>query len=143
VFYRYQPRFFDAFRRAMTRPRDTAYPRLSAWALQTRELVRAVIAAANSLGLDEARRRALVLRLDKRNLSMETILATVRFHAAEEYPYLLRQPLQHNVLAMYAANLNDRYLALRLAEADALQAEPLRLALAALRNHLDNIPQQS
>ena len=143
MFYRYQPRFFDAFRRAMTRPRDTAYPRLSAWALQTRDLVRAVFAAANSAGLDEARRRDVVLRLDKRGVSMETILATVRFHAAEEYPYLLRQRLAHNVLAVYAANLNDRYLVLRLAEAAELQAEPLRQSLAALRAHLDNVPPQS
>ena len=140
MFYRYQPRFFEAFRRAMTRPRDTVHPRLSAWALQTRELVRAVIVAANSVGLDEARRRQLALRLDKRDVTMETILATVRFHAAEEYPYLLRQPLQHNLLAIYAANLNDRYQVLRLAEVDTLQVLPLRQSLAALLNHLHNIP---
>lgn len=140
MFYRYQPRFFDAFRRAMTRPHNTTSPQLSAWALQTRELVRAVIAAANRVGMDEAGRRALVLHVDKRNISMEIILATVRFHAAEEYPYLLRQPLRHNLLALHAANLNDRYLVMRLAENEALQTEPLRQSLAALRDHLDNVP---
>ena len=143
MFYRYQPRFFDAFRRAMTRPQRGAYPELSIWALQTRELLRAVMAAANSAGLDEARRREFILHVDKRDVSMETILTTVRFHAAEEFPYLLRQPLKHNTLAVYAANLNDRYLLMRLAEAEPLQVEPLRQRLAELRNHLDNIPSQS
>lgn len=142
MFYRYQPRFFEAFRRAMTRPRNTAYPRLSRWALHTRDLVRAVIGAANSVGLDEAARRTMVLHLDRRDISMETILATVRFHAAEEYPSLLRQTLPHNVLAVYAANLNDRYLVMRLAEDPALQAKPLGQALAALRDHLENVPAQ-
>lgn len=143
MFYQYKPRFFDAFRRALTRPRNTVYPQMTAWTLQTRDLVRAVIVAANAGGLDEAARRALVLHLDRRDVSMETILATVRFHAAQEYPYLLRQPLSHNLLAIYAANLNDRYAVLRLSENDALQTEPLRTQLLALRTHLDNVPQES
>lgn len=142
MFYRYKPRFFDAFRRAMTRPRNTPYPNLSAWALQTRDLLRDVIAAANAVGLDEATRRALIVHLDRRDVSVETLLATVRFHAAEEYPYLLRQALKHNVLAVYAANLNDRYSVLCLCEHEALQAEPLHGRLLALRQHLDNVPPQ-
>lgn len=141
MFYRYESRFFDAFRRAMTRPHNTAYPSLSTWALHTRDHVRAVIAAANTVGLDESQRRALVLHVDKRDISMETILAGIRFHAAEEYPFLLRQSHEHNLLAVHAANLNDRYLVMQLAAADETQAEPLRSQLNILRNHLDNAPQ--
>jgi hypothetical protein len=142
VFYRYKPRFFDAFRRAMTRPRNTPYPNLTAWALKTRDLVRDVIVAANASGFDEGARRALIIHLDRRDVSAETLLATVRFHAADEYPYLLGQPLKHNVLAVYAANLNDRYAVLRLCEHEALQAEPLHARLLALRQHLDDVPPQ-
>lgn len=142
MFYSYKPRFFDAFRRAMTRPRNTPYPNLSAWALRTRDLVRDVIAAANAAGVDEGIRRMLMVHLDRRDVSVETILATVRFHAAEEYPYLLGQALSHNVLAVYAANLNDRYAVLRLCEHEALQVEPLNGRLLALRQHLDDVPPQ-
>lgn len=142
MFYRYESRFYDAFRRALTQQINVPYPRLNAWALQTRDLVRAVIMAANTVGLNQAARRELVLHLDKRDVSMETILAGVRFHAAQEYPHLLEQQLAHNVLALHAANLNDRYLVMRLTEAEQTQVEPLRARLIALRDHLDNAPSE-
>ncbi len=142
MFYRYKPEFYDAFKQAMTRPAPTAYPRLSAWAAQTRDLIRSIYAAAREQGLDEAARRALLVRIDRRDLSMETILATIRYHASSEYPYLLGEQAAHNVLAVHASNLNDRYLALRLSQSDALQIEPLRSRVGALRDHLDHIPNE-
>jgi hypothetical protein len=140
MFYRYQPRFFDAFLRAMTEPPPTPYPALMRWARRTRDLVHAVYAAANAQGSHEDERRALILHLDKRDISMETILTTVRYHAAHEYPYLLGQESEQNVLAVQALNLNDRYLVLRLTQSDAARSSPLRDRLAALRDHLDGMP---
>ena len=138
MIYRYRPPFFDAFRRALGRP--LPYPHLSRWANQTLPLVRAVYAAADAGGLDEASRRALRLHVDKRDVSMETILTTIRYHAAHEYPYLLGEAVEHNVTAVYATNLNDRYLMLRLCEVEALASGELGARLAALRDHLDSVP---
>jgi hypothetical protein len=140
MIYRYRPQFYALFQRAMTRSLHTPYPALSAWARRTRDLVSRVYVAANAAGFDQARRQALILHLDRRNISMETILAVVRYHAAQEYPYLLGQQSQQNILTVEALNLNDRYLVLRLSQDAALQAEPLRARLAALREHLDRMP---
>ncbi|MFO7322806.1 MAG: hypothetical protein DIU68_013840 [Chloroflexota bacterium] len=142
MIYRYSPRFFSQLRRAMTAASRGPYPRLSAWARQTRDLVRDVIVAANAVGIDEARRRALLLHIDHRDISMETILATIRYHAAEEYPYLLRHESSQNLLALHATNLNDRYFVLQLTRTEALQVEPLISRLEALRSHLDNVPDE-
>lgn len=141
MIYRYTPRFFVQLQQAMTQTSRDPFPPLAAWARQTRDLVREVIAAANAAGVDEAHRRMLLLHIDKRDISMETILATVRYHAAQEYPYLLGQQSQQNLLALYATNLNDRYLVLRLSQVEALQVEPVLSRLAALRVHLDNVPE--
>lgn len=144
MFYRYTPRFFGRLKHALAHhqvaPSDT--PRLSSWTRTMQALVRRVYHAADQHGLDDTARRALVLHLDKRDISVETILATLRHHAAHEYPYLLREGGQHSLTALYATNLNDRYLVLRLGTLDAAQVEPMKTALADLRAHLDAIPSE-
>lgn len=139
---RYLRAFFVALRMTLRgeQPPPPRYPTLTAWTQQTVKLVDAVYTVAEQQGIDRARRQTLVLHVDKRDISVETILATIRHHAAQEYPYLLRVDIAHNLTALYASNLNDCYLALRLSELDALQAPPLKTTLDALRNHLEAVP---
>lgn len=138
MFYRHEARFFNAFRRALeSRPH---HPHLTAWTRQTARLVNAVYAAADAAGVDAAQRRALTLRLDKRDISVETILATVRHRATVEYPYLLTHAIDHNLTALYASNLNERYWLMQLEAFDPLTDPALRAAIRDLRAHLDQIP---
>lgn len=116
------------------------YPELSAWWAGTIAGVDAVIAAADAHGFDKARRESLVLHIEKRDVSMATILAGVRFHAEKEFPHLMRVEGNYNALAIYATNMNDRYLVLRLGQAEELPAA-VREAVEGLAAHLENAPQ--
>lgn len=110
------------------------HPQLAAWWDQTSALVAAVESAAAAHGLDPA---ALRVHADKRQVSMATILATVKYHAESEYPYLLAQGEQYAIITLQATNLNDRYLVLKLAEA---VDEPLKAPVEALNSHLATPP---
>jgi hypothetical protein len=139
MIFRYQPRFYEVFKRTLTsHPR---YPQLARWMQRTARLVDAVYAAADARGFDQAARQALKLHVDKRDVSMAVLLATIRHRATQEYPYLINNAVDHNLTALYASNLNERYWALQLSQAAALANTPVQAALEALRTHLDNIPQ--
>lgn len=112
------------------------HPDLSAWWAQTIKLISAVEAAAAAAGIDLA---AVKLHIDKRDISMKTILATVRFHAERDYPYLLAHSDQFDAMTLYATNLNDRYLVLQLSNNAPLSIKP---AVDALNTHLASLPSQ-
>lgn len=112
------------------------HPDLSAWWAQTIKLVSAVEAEAAATGIDPA---AVKLHIDKRDISMKTILATVRFHAERDYPYLLAHSDQFDAMTLHATNLNDRYLVLQLANNAPLSIKP---AVDALNTHLASLPSQ-
>lgn len=144
MLYRYEARYYTALRRGMAYiPPVSRYPRLSVWARRAAWLADTVVSTANAQRLDAAARKALVLHLDKRDISMETILATVRYHATSEYPALLNNADRHNMTAIYALNLNDRYLVLRLSQSEAIPAGPLQNVIVQLRNHLDHVPTEA
>lgn len=118
-----------------------ALPSIVVWSRQLVEHVDAVDRAADAHGLDRAARQNLKLRLDGRMRNVEFVLATVRYHAAQEYPSLFQNGLSSRHLnAVYATNMNDQYWVIRLLELDALQSPPLRAALDQLRLHLENVP---
>lgn len=114
------------------------HPQLEAWAREAARRVEAVCQAADADGLDEAARNAVLLHIDRRDISMETILATVKHHVTREYVKLLLDSTPHSALAIYASNLNDRYRVARLQ--DAVRSPGVTLAITALRDHLDAIP---
>ena len=116
------------------------YPRLAAWWRQTITLLDETEQQSDMNGLDEAARKTLTIRVDKREVSMATILATIRYHAEQEYPYLLVQNYQFNALTLQATNLNDIYLAQRLAESVPAAIQPVAAALTA---HLQALPTES
>jgi hypothetical protein len=114
------------------------YSALRQWMEQAALLVDEVYSAADIVEMNRDTRQALKLTLDGRSISMETILATIRHHMREEYPYLLRHETQHNLTAIYASNMNDRYWAAKLL--GAVESEVLKQAIGELSAHLDNIP---
>lgn len=111
---------------------------LRAWMQQSLILVDALAAAADTAGLDVTARKAFVLRIEGRDVNMHTMLATLKYHLQEEYPYLLRHETEHSLTALYAANMNDRFWAARLAQQ--LSQPAAQAAAAALAAHLEAIP---
>lgn len=138
MIYRYKPAFFEALQRAIGR--EQPFPLFSRWARHTLPLINAVYTAADAAGLDEEQRRRLSLRIDRRDISMETILGAIKYHAEREYPYLLGEKVNDNAIAVYALNLNDRYRIVRLTEVEAVSGGALGAALDALHRHLDSVP---
>lgn len=140
---KYVRAFFTALRYTLRgekppllRVRDQ-YPQLAAWWTQTSALVDAVERAADANGIDAAARKILMIHVDKRDISAATILASIRYHAEREYPYMLAQSGNFNSLTLQATNLNDQYLALRLGEN---MPERVKPAVNALAVHLQQLP---
>lgn len=117
------------------------YPRLAAWLEQAKTLTEAAFSACDTAGLNQAAREALVLHLDKRDISMETILAGMLYHVSSEYPHLMRSGYEHGLKAVYASNLNDRYRVWRVTDEESVSKHTeVKAALEKLATHLDNIP---
>jgi hypothetical protein len=114
------------------------YPELIGWIEETTRRVDAVYEAAEASGLCKAEREALILHLDKRDISMETILATVRHHSTQEYRRLVRDSTQHTFVAIHASNLNDRYRVAALGEK--VESLEVKVTINALSQHLEAIP---
>lgn len=109
---------------------------LFGWFRETVALVAAVESAAKAENIDP---KAVVFRLDSRVTTLKTVLESIHFHAAQEYPMLLHQRSQYALIAIQATNLNDRFALLRLNEAEGLTDE-LRKPLTALARHLEVLP---
>lgn len=109
---------------------------LFGWFRETVALVAAVESAAKAENIDP---KAVVFRLDSRMTTLKTVLESIHFHAAQEYPMLLHQRSQYALIAIQATNLNDRFALLRLNEAEGLTDE-LRKPLTALARHLEVLP---
>jgi hypothetical protein len=128
----------------MTLRGETIQPRpkspLALWVGEAGRLIEAVYAAADAQGLNREARQQLVMRIDKRDLTVETALTGIRHHVMTEYPYLLRNRTSYTVAAIHATNLNDRYLVQRIAELEALPTGQFQESLGRLKKHLETIP---
>jgi hypothetical protein len=109
-------------------------PDLAAWWRESVVLVEAIERAAVEHGVDPA---TVKLRVDRRDISMKTILATIRYHAERDYPYLIAHHDEHDQLALQSINLNDRYLVMQLGKH---VQEVLKPAIEALGQHLAEPP---
>ncbi len=141
-------RFFRIFFQALMmtlrgeKPRSRAqrdYPRLFEWLALTTEKLRAIDDWFTTHPTMHAQCAHLKVKIDGHELTMETILASVRFHLAQEYPYLLKHLTEHTLTGIYAYNLNDAFQVFKLSQADATPAE-LQPLLQDLLNHLQAIP---
>jgi hypothetical protein len=139
--YRYIRAFFLALKLTLQGAQPPRQHPLVNWTKQMAILTEAVINTLEQCGIDKAARESLKLRLDGRKISLETVLATVRFHAAQEYPMLLQGPQNRDAFnTFYASNMNDRYWISQLAEADALKDPTIHAAIMQLKTHLDQPP---
>lgn len=110
------------------------YPVFSAWMDKTVELVEAVERKASASHIDPSQR---ILHIDRRDISMATILQTIKYHAGREFPFLMAHDDPHGPLTLQATNFNDRYLVQQLAQ----QIEtPLKESVEALERHLGSMP---
>lgn len=114
-------------------------PQIHAWMRQGAAITERVREAAERTGISIEARRALTLHLDKRDISLETALQTVRHHLTAEYPYLLRHYTRFSVMTIQASNLNDQYLITSFAAVETLPT-PVRQALTSLHEHLLALP---
>lgn len=119
----------------LLRVRDE-YPDLAAWWSETVVLVKAIERAADANGLDAAARAKFTVHVDSRDVSMATILSTIRYHAEHEYPFLMAHNDEFNPVTLQAININDRFLILRLNET---VAETLKPSVKALSDHLEKL----
>ena len=142
---RYARAFIGALRLTLrgevVQPIAERYPQLTAWWQDTLRLTAAVFAAADANGIPKSARETLVLHVEGRDISMETILKTVHFHADQELPLLMRREDSFNYLTLQATVLNDRFLVSKLAQAENL---PLTVkgAVEALSAHLETLPRK-
>jgi len=125
-------RYFQAFIRALdltlrketpqTAQLRSSHPHIADWCKETLRLLDAIERALVKQKIDPQK---IMLRSDGRDQSMITILTTVRFHAHQEYPYLISGGDPYSLLTLQATNLNDRFLVDRLAQISpfAIQAD--------------------
>lgn len=132
--------FFLALRMTLRgeKPAPVKYAALQAWMAETERLTASVYKAADQAGLSQAARQQIKLRIEGRDIIMEAVLGGVKFHAAQEYKYLLSHETEHSLTAIYASNLNDQFRILKLREA--VEQPGVRAALDALARHLESIP---
>ncbi|MDX1992345.1 MAG: hypothetical protein SF029_08150 [bacterium] len=140
---RYVRAFFTALGMTLRGERvpPSPFAPLMMWMDTTAKLTHAVYTAAEQDGLDKAARDKLRLKVDGRDMSMQTMLAGVEHHVRQEYPYMLKNLTEHSLTGIYASNMNDQYRLMRLRDADFLEDKAAaREAVARLSEHLNAIP---
>ena len=120
-------------------PARVRYPNLTRWVNEGLQLAENTLQTADKHSLNEAARQQIILKIDRRDMSMDLILRAVRHNLSLEYPMLLDATVDHNLTTLYALNMNDQYRVRRLAEVDELTPE-VQAAIERLSHHLQNIP---
>ncbi|MEO0562633.1 MAG: hypothetical protein AAF125_10985 [Chloroflexota bacterium] len=142
--WRYIRAFFKALSMTIrgetpTTPAQRMYPRLFTWMEAAKAHIEAVYAAADAAAFGEEARKAIKVKIDGRESSFETLLATVRYHFNEEYPYMLRHLTEHSLTGIYASNINDSYWIETLAAHESV-TKPVQSALHHLELYLKEVP---
>ncbi|MDZ4770300.1 MAG: hypothetical protein SGJ24_14325 [Chloroflexota bacterium] len=137
---RYLRAFVQAWRGAVRREAPgiaalrSTQPELAEWCASVVSACDALLAAATAAQVDPD---ATIVRAEGRDHTMALIVKGIRFHAAEEYPFIVRGGDRHAALALQASNLNDRFLLTRLREKSPVL---LQVPLTALSTSLDSMP---
>jgi hypothetical protein len=131
---RYWRAFWTALK--MTLRGERLHTPLQDWLQQTAQALATIDQIAQREAIDPA---AVRLRIDRREISMATILQSVEFHRSQAYPRLLRETSHQAMNLIYAANMGDHFRLSRL-EAALPDDSPIRQAVAALGTHLEAIP---
>jgi hypothetical protein len=137
MIYRYVRAFFIALRMTLRGESVPSQAPLAVWMAQGVEQLDAIEQLAARHDIDP---QQVVLHIDARNITMSTILRTVRFHLTDEYPVLLRQFSEQGLTVVRASNIDDHYRLTRLETAPELRGTPVEQAVAGLAVHLEAIP---
>jgi hypothetical protein len=122
------------------KPVVSKYPSLEAWIAVGLQRVVTIERIADKADMPQDKRKAIKLRLEGRDIAMETILSAVHHNLTREYPLLLKSEIDHNLTTLYALNLNDQYRVAQLLNAPDIANTPVQNAVYALSEHLKNIP---
>lgn len=137
---RYIRAFFIALRMTVRgeKPIPARHAAMNTWMQETVRLIDVIQKAADVRGIPVETRKALKVRVDGRDVSVDAVLGGVRYHAAEEYPYLLMNETEHSLTAVQASNYNDVYRMMRLMEINELAV--IREVINTLTEHLKQMP---
>jgi len=140
--FRYVRAFFITLKMTFTgeKPAPILYPNLQGWMREGNKKVDAVYQTAKKTKVDRAARENIIVEIDKRKISLETVLSTVKFHLTEEYASLIHYNDEHTLTTIYALNLDDRYRVQNLLENEKIIKSALKNPLEILSQHLENIP---
>lgn len=111
---------------------------LRQWVDETVRRTDNLIKACDAAGMDEAARKAVVQVVEGRRVNLNTVLLTIRFHAAQEYPTLLSSANDQALGALYGSNTNDHFLLMRFLSR--LDTPETLAAAQALIDHLASVP---
>lgn len=120
--------------------RPAVYPEWTEWAQFGAQLLHTVFKTAEVVGLNQGQREALKVKIERREMSMETILAAVQYHLTLEYPKLLSAPMEFNLLTISALNIDDVYRLKQLASLENIAQTALNPVIKRLIAHLEAIP---
>lgn len=137
---RYLRAFMVALRMTLRgeQPPPPKHAELRLWMKEALRLTDAVLSSADVHRMPLKVREELRLIIDRRPISMETILKGVRYHLTEEYPHVLKNDEAYGLTVIYSSNLNDQFRVARLAET--LENPPVKAAAQALAAWLAAIP---
>ncbi|MDX2078920.1 MAG: hypothetical protein SFZ02_20980 [bacterium] len=113
------------------------------WTERTNALVTAVFAVADKEAISVATRESLKIKVDGREMSLQTLLQAIAYHAKEEYAYLLKNFTDNSLMTIQATNLNDEYALSRFIEAELIKSEAVLKALTNLHTHLKQVPNKN
>ncbi|PJF28108.1 MAG: hypothetical protein CUN52_13605, partial [Phototrophicales bacterium] len=118
AFIKYSRAFWKTLRLLMNGGKipEEAHMDYRRWSERTVALVATVFATSDKHGITVDRRDTLTTRIDGREMSLQTILQAVAYHAKEEYVYLLRNFTDQSLTTIQATNMNDEYALSRFIE---------------------------
>lgn len=113
------------------------------WAERTAALVTAVLSASDKVGISEEKLEGIKVKVDGRDISLQTTLRGIAYHAKEEYVYLLKHLTDNSLTTIHATNLNDEYALSRFIESGLIYEDSILVMLDNLHNHLKQVPNKN
>lgn len=113
------------------------------WSERTVALVATVFSISDKNAFSSEKREAIKAKIDGREMSLQTVLQVIHYHAKEEYTYLLKNLTDNSITTIQATNLNDEYALSRFIENTLIENGEIRQGLTHLHNHLKQIPNKN
>lgn len=145
TFVKYSRAFWKTLRLLMSGDKipEQAHIDYRRWSERTVALVATVFATSDKHGITIEQRDTIKARIDGRDMSLQTILQAIAYHAKEEYVYLLRHFTDKSLTTIQATNMNDEYALSRFIENTLIENSDIRQSLIYLHNHLKQIPNKN